>query len=458
MLSTLVDNSTLTAVQRTIGDIGVSRSYPFEGDLSAYDNYLQSLLIYDEVACPDDYKDEFKSDRRDCFSEVRFLSTSDLPYDVCEEASVEASEALKFSVTKGEISPGPLRDFLSSLDLHVSPAWYMNSSKWFLQMRLLADQAEVDLPKYGKLMSVLKSQTLEADKSEKQIPSATYIEASDGRVIDENRVGDGSIREEVKQFASGLNWIVQRSIFYTVLAKQLESAFTLHPIRHAFVGQYLIDNLVPQLSNNLRANAVAFFRDEIVDLSAKSDELLGSALTPLRLPFFAAWAVAEAGNPRDGYKHVLQVRHAEEARALRSRFREIEELGEVGDYDAQRRSAAKLRAAIREDLESLKRRYFGRAASGSADIKIDLLTLRPSLTVSNVWQKIAGHLPLKDRKAVTLLRSIGRDIMRAPTMGQLSDRFMASRKIRAGTGHNLERPRMEAKRYARSSTHFKQPL
>src|SRR5688572_2866192 len=103
MLSTVVDNSTLTSVQRMIGDVPVALSFPIEGDLSAYDNYLQALLIYDEVAAVDDYKEEFRSARRNRFREVRFLGTDNLPYNEISSVAAEAASGIHFKISRGRL-------------------------------------------------------------------------------------------------------------------------------------------------------------------------------------------------------------------------------------------------------------------------------------------------------------------------------------------------------------------
>lgn len=458
MLSTLVDNSTLTAVQRLIGGIGVSLSFPIEGDLSAYDNYLQSLLIYDEVASIDDYKEEFRADRRRAFSEIRFLDPSNFAYEEASSLAQKATEAIAFKITRGRLAQDPMARFLKTLNLHVAPAWYMQSSDWFLRMRLLADEAEVDLPKYGALMSAIRTQMNEADRSKADQHPTFSIEDGEGHELDLDATGDGSVDNEIHQFAAGLNWLAQRALFYAEAAERFQSAFTLHPIRHAFLGQYAIGHLMPELPNNLRAKALAFFGAEVGAIKTGSDELLGMGASRLQLPFFAAWAVGHAGNPKDGYDHVLQIRHSSEAMALRSRFREIEAMGIENDISRQRVAAAKLHNAIRSDVAALAKKFGAASESPQVDARVDLLSLTPSLSVSGLLKKAADRVPSTSRRATTILRSISRDVMQIPTMGDLSDQFYRSRRVRKGTGFNPERPRMEPRKYERSSTHFKRPL
>ena len=92
------------------------------------------------------------------------------------------------------------------------------------------------------------------------------------------------------------------------------------------------------------------------------------------------------------------------------------------------------------------------------DFGIDLLTLSPSISVSASARKLTTLIPRGQPRASSVLRSISRDVLNAPTMGEISDRFHRSRKIRKNSGFNPERPRMEPKQFERSKTHWKEPL
>lgn len=64
MTNAIIDNSTLTAVERVIGSIPVAPRYDLSGDLSAFESYLSTLLFYDQPVRVDDYKEELSEARR----------------------------------------------------------------------------------------------------------------------------------------------------------------------------------------------------------------------------------------------------------------------------------------------------------------------------------------------------------------------------------------------------------
>ena len=51
MTYALIDNATLTAVQRVTGAVAVKTSDTINGDLCALENFLQENLFYDDLLC-----------------------------------------------------------------------------------------------------------------------------------------------------------------------------------------------------------------------------------------------------------------------------------------------------------------------------------------------------------------------------------------------------------------------
>lgn len=60
MTYALIENATLTAVQRLMGDIEICSYDSIDGDIGALENLIQAILFYDDLICIDDYKLEFK--------------------------------------------------------------------------------------------------------------------------------------------------------------------------------------------------------------------------------------------------------------------------------------------------------------------------------------------------------------------------------------------------------------
>ena len=59
----LIDNASLTAVERTLGDIVIKNPDAINGDLMAFENLIQAVLFYDDLVCVDNYKAEHRETR-----------------------------------------------------------------------------------------------------------------------------------------------------------------------------------------------------------------------------------------------------------------------------------------------------------------------------------------------------------------------------------------------------------
>lgn len=165
MTNAIIDNSTLTAVDRVIGNIPVRPEYDLSGDLAAFDSYLAALLFYDNPVRVDDYKPEHAENRAKNFPElgtVKFESASYSDFDVLAK-DISAAGTLK--IQAGDVELNELGQFLEDIDLHVCPAWVMQSSDFFLRIRLLSDAAGSEVKKYTPLMSAIFDQLSENKNS-----------------------------------------------------------------------------------------------------------------------------------------------------------------------------------------------------------------------------------------------------------------------------------------------------
>ncbi|MDQ8756661.1 hypothetical protein RCO27_10490 [Sphingosinicella sp. LHD-64] len=460
MRSTFVDNSTLTAIQRLTGDIPVQRSFAIEGDASAFDQYIQALILYDEIAAVDDYKPEFRDERKGRFSEVRFISPKEEAYKERAAQARAVAKDIFLKIKGGELESDLLGDALKSLDLHVAPAWHLQSSDWFLRLRLLSDHAGVDLPKYGPLMSAIFNQLSQNKRSDAPVRWDKDLRSSGGAAIPDSEGKRGEARYvvngDVKAFSAGLNWMSERSIFYLLMADAYDAAFVLHPIRHNFLAQFAARELSADTSQIFRENVLKFFSDEAAQVVLESQRIIGAPALTLNLPFFATWAIAHAGSPRAAYDHVLDVRFSPEALSLRKRFREIEDL--LGsDGWAARKEAAKIYQAISSDIASLKRQ-FGNATEDDLSLSVSTLTLAPSLSSKSISRRLQGLIPSSSRKATTLLRNITRDILRLPSLRGLADKFRNDLSFDDRSEFMTIDPKIDPPRFRRARSSWKQPM
>ena len=74
MTYALIDNATLTAVQRATGAVAVKTSDTINGDLCALENFLQGNLFSDDLLSIDNYKPEHRYSRKQHQASATFIS------------------------------------------------------------------------------------------------------------------------------------------------------------------------------------------------------------------------------------------------------------------------------------------------------------------------------------------------------------------------------------------------
>lgn len=77
MASALIDNATLTAVQRIIGQAPSRSKDSVDVDLAAFENYIQARLFYDDLVVIDDYLPRHREGRRATFPCLSYIDPNE---------------------------------------------------------------------------------------------------------------------------------------------------------------------------------------------------------------------------------------------------------------------------------------------------------------------------------------------------------------------------------------------
>ena len=73
----LIDNSTLSSVERILGKAPVRSRALIDGDLAAFESFLNAILFYNDIIALDDYKPEFSQSRKEHFPFIRFINPTE---------------------------------------------------------------------------------------------------------------------------------------------------------------------------------------------------------------------------------------------------------------------------------------------------------------------------------------------------------------------------------------------
>ena len=299
----IIDNSTLTAVQRVLGNIKIKNKHLIDGDILALESYIEAILFYDRIFYLDDYKEQYKHSRKQFFNGLYPLAPSDNTYKLFKNEAKKTTEDIVPCVQGGFINDDDFRSFFDLLKMNVVFTWDMSSSEYFLNTKMLEGVGGLDINKYSKLSSMIFSEL--ADKIYvNEVDSEKFVlYDSKGNVIKDGyklidkrgNPKDPELSSQVRSFFASLNWLAFRTVIYTLIAKEVKAELILHPIRNAFQINllsklHIIDSSVyrPVLKamNGVTVETINRIMSSTSPFILKQD-----------LPLFTAWLAAKTGDP-----------------------------------------------------------------------------------------------------------------------------------------------------------------
>lgn len=459
MTNAIIDNSTISSVERVIGNIPVHNDYDISGDLSAFEQYLSAMIFYDNPVRIDDYKEEYSEDRKKNFGELGTVAFEKESYDELLRFAQEKVEGIYLSINGGNVEQNDIGKFLDDLDLHVCPAWQMQSSDFFLRIRLLSDKTGAQIEKYSPLMSAIFDQMSEI-KSGKSKPNWNKrLVASDGNLI-KNIDGDKknpsyTIGKDVNAFSAGLNWIALRSVFYSIVSEKLEGVAVCHPIRSDFLARFYSEQL-NMIGPDQRAAILDYFRTTTLEGINRSNALLGGPAFKLEAPLISAWATLKTGSPKEARNFVNDIRYSSEATALRARLRDVETLISGEEMADARKYSAKIFKDYQIAANDLFRKYSAKDEDPFG-ISANIVTMTGSFKVIAAADKIASLMP-KRRRSMALLRNITLDLLQSPQLGKVSDMFRSSRLLEGDPWDGPSAPKIDHPKFKYARSNWKKPM
>ncbi len=329
----LLDNATLTGVERLLGRIAVKNTYNIDGDLLCLENLLQAILFYDELFFLDDYKDEFKLSRAAFFNLLKPLPLKPETYEHYQEKAGKKLEELEPVIQNGTVKTSPLQELLDLINLNLIFTWDMRQSEYYLTLKLLDDQSDMTEDKYGALAAMIHSGVAEQKRvSTKALVQEPKILNQYGEIIshgigEELELKDGGfttsngIDSGVKKFLAGLSWLCYRTIIYTSIATDFDCDLILHPIRHSCLA-----TILPALRVSDSSRYAAIVR-AMTDGADQITYEIGSTSSPTvfkhPLPIFSAWFATKQLKPSGFLSAARELRDENVFKAARNQFAEL---------------------------------------------------------------------------------------------------------------------------------------
>lgn len=442
-----------------MGSAPAPNSYDPQGDYSALESFFSHMIFYDDYYFIDDYKEQFRESRRADFNFIHPIPQRCVPYEELEKLSIDRTKQFILDIRGGRQAEGLLKDFLEAMELHVTCAWHMQSSDFFLTLKLLADEPDTwdERYKYSPLTAMIFQQ-LSGTAANFDSPNMV---ASDGQSIPEReKQGDRvyAMGPEIRHFSNSLNWLARRTVFYSILSAHFDSAMALHPIRHNFFARWTLNDSITESSTVWRHQLSDFFGKKSLEaintINASTEAIEIGTL----LPMFAAWAVGTRGNVRDAVSFIVEVAQKPEAIAVRQLLREIDDLRKSGDILKHKRAVNSLRAAIEAEATKITDRHSGSKLRTIPSVSISAQLLpHPSLSAGTRFDLPDFKLKFgRARYVRTLLRNVVTDVLNFDDLGEV--RAALLRQVKRSKDFSLPALRLEERRYFGRSSGWKEPM
>jgi hypothetical protein len=352
----LVDNATLTAAQRLLGDIAVKNLYNIDGDIEAFENLVQAVLFFDEICCIDDYKSEFRSSRAHRFDFVTFLPQDKIDYGAQLKLAEESTKDVLLRVRGYEIDQDEFREFFDMLKAHLVFNWRMSSSVFYLTVNLLTDDSGVSAQKYSSMHAMIASQLWGEERGSYVAPSLMLKDKSGKRLPDRfTRDKDYEIGDQVQRFAAALNWLALKTNFYARVAEANNMDLVLHPIRHAFLANVIHKSY--KISSSTYDSITTMLRNGITGTVREITKHSEPILSELRLPMWSAYLATRTKKPSEFLATCQQLRQEGLFVEARAQLGELQELGESDPEDNYVKSVNKLNLALEKTSAHLLSKY-----------------------------------------------------------------------------------------------------
>lgn len=472
MTYALIDNATLTAVQRVTGQIPTKSKDSTDTDIIALENLVQAILFYDDLIAIDDYKPEYRERRSAAFPFVRFLPRDSLQLPEIETIAKEHSDRLRPEIRGGEFADEDFRNLIDLLQTHIVCTWDISASVYYLTLKGLADSGSAEFEKYGKLAASIFSELADADYAGQRSSSRVSLidrygnPITDGYTVPEARWGDGSsggATRAIYAFVAALTWLANRSIFYSLVAKHLQADTFLYPIRQTYQAYYI--SRTANYGLDYTKNIVNHFSTTLAgDLVSIQSGGLAEALA-VDLPVFCAWLVRQSGDVSSLIDTAFAIRDSDDIATARQQLREIRNALESNDLATANKSSAKVISDLQATSARIRERFGLQTAQGVPATRL----IQIYNTVAAVEQlpelpEYDFRVPLPSfirdlRKRVgfaAVYRNVAHDLSKVWSLGDARDLLGA--QVQHDKDAIVYHPKNEPPRFRHAHSDFKSPM
>jgi len=420
----LVDNATLSGVERLIGESQTLNLNNIDNDILCLEKLITAILFSDSIIGVDDYKDSFRSQRLKKFDFIDFLNIERETYSTLARDAADFARSMAFSFD-GSKPAGDVVSFFESLRIDPQLRWDIFVSSEYLTLSLLVKDTR-DIRYETAIDSVFRNENADSDAalagenfspvvSVERHPEVTDVKAIVRAFASGNSNFSGpASRSLLNRLVFGYGWTAERTHFYNAVAGMKESDAFLAPLRDAFCesccrleSRSQVDSLLGNLKSRTQEALV-----KIVDAS-------GRAKFAMKLPFFVAYFISKTDNPKQCIDLALEMRNSREFRECRVILHNLAHLSTQDRY----KEVNHILGFLEQSCTSLMKKY-AISTEGGLQTSISLGLSGLSVGTSIKLDQLFRHYRYKPFARV--FRNIAQDMLNVERLGSLYDKLRSS--------------------------------
>ena len=471
MTHALIDNATLTAVQRIQGQIITKGNDSTDTDLVALENLIQAILFYDDIVSIDDYKREYTDLRKKEFNFINFIAPSDFNLQYIQDIADRKSQEIRPEIRGGQFINEDFKKLLELMQTQIICTWNISSSVYHLMLNNLSDN-EIDFKKYRNIAAGIFSELTDVKEKGAYVNGEVELVDRFGKRIQKGyhvpgaRWGDGTSAGDdtpvIKAFVASLIWLANRSIYYSLVSKHLKADTFLHPIRQTYQQMYI--SKACSYETNYTRNILSEFASKASNDIVKIHSAGLGVATSLNVPLFSAYIAKKFNTSKEIIRVALSLKNDSEFREARDQLRAVRKLfDESSDLISANRAALNILKDIDKASKDIMVKY-GVATDGGIPIVRLIQAYNTCAAITKLPQlpEIDAKIPMPDflkfNKGNTgfgaLYRNIGSDLSTVWSLGEIRD-ILGSSVVSEGGGYS---PKQENPIYKDKHSPFKSPM
>src|SRR5258708_4894493 len=119
MASAVLDNATITALQRITGQAPSRSKEAIDVDLAAFENYVQTRLFYEDLLVVDDYLPQHREARRIAFPHLSYVDPEQFKLKELATIANAASDAIHPKIQGGDFANPEFKALFQLLQTHM---------------------------------------------------------------------------------------------------------------------------------------------------------------------------------------------------------------------------------------------------------------------------------------------------------------------------------------------------